>query len=69
MTNTLLFFAEKNVSSFCIVKATHIFLQQKYQCIWKYISYNCNKFVINELVKLTMPWAGPRSLVDKRADS
>ena len=25
MANTLIFFAEKNVSSFCIAKATHIF--------------------------------------------
>ena len=38
MANILAFFAEKNVSSFCIAKAT--FLQQKNQCIGKYLSYN-----------------------------
>ena len=36
MENTLIFFAEKMWVAF----ATHIFFQQKYQCIWKYLSYN-----------------------------
>ena len=33
MANTLIFFAEKMWVAFT-------FLQQKYQCIWKYLSYN-----------------------------
>ena len=33
--NILKFFAEKNVSSFCIAKATHIF-SAKYFCIFAY---------------------------------
>ena len=37
--NTLIFLGEKNMSSFCIAKATHI-LQHKFQSIWKYLSYN-----------------------------
>ena len=40
MENLMIFvFAEKNVNSVCLVKATHIFAA-KYQCIWKYLSYN-----------------------------
>ena len=45
----------KNVSSFCIGKATHIFAA-KISMYLKipYTATTVNKFVINELVKLTM---------------
>ena len=40
--NILIFFAEKNVSSFCIAKATLIFFSKKFQhiCISLYINFN-----------------------------
>ena len=50
MVNTLILFAEKNVSSFCIAKATHIFAAK-----------TVIEFVINEPIKLTALWTtGPR---------
>ena len=49
MANILIFFAEKNVSSFFIANATHIFAV-------KMLRYLKTPYllVINELVKLTM---------------
>ena len=39
MANTLIFFAEKMWIAFAVQKLL-TFLQQKYQCIWKYLSHN-----------------------------
>ena len=78
MTNTLIFLCWKNVSSFCIAKATHIFAAKI--CVFENTLHFCskninihvfentlaptfNKFVINDLIKLTMIWTtGPRAL-------
>ena len=49
MANTLICFAEKNVSA----KATHIFVA-KISMFKNTIATTVNEFVINELVKLTM---------------
>ena len=58
----LIFFAEKNVSSFCSAKATHIFQKKKnirILCIESAITVN--EMTLNELVKLTTLWTtGPR---------
>ena len=59
MVNTLIFFAEKMWVAFASQRLL-TFLQQKYQYIWKYLSYNSentfativNEFVIKKLVKL-----------------
>ena len=58
MANTLVFFAEKNVSSFCIAKATHIFAAKisNILTIENTLATTVNKFFIHELVKLTMLW-------------
>ena len=56
MANTLIFFAEINVSSFCIAKATHIFAA-KISVVFEITrATTVNEFVINKkkLVKLTM---------------
>ena len=39
MANTLIIFAWKNVEAYALQKLL-TFLQQKYQCIQKYLSYN-----------------------------
>ena len=39
MANTLIFYAEKKWVAFALQKLL-TFLQQKYQGIWKYLSYN-----------------------------
>ena len=54
MANTLIFFAEKNVSSFCIAKATHIFAAKISKYLKNTLAKTVNEFVINKLVKLTM---------------
>ena len=51
MANTLIFHAEKNVSSFCLQLLT--FLQQKYQ-LENTSALTVNEFVINKLIKLTI---------------
>ena len=50
MANTLIIFAA-NVNGFGIAKATHI-CSKKYQCVWKYLSFNSQQFVINQLAEL-----------------
>ena len=54
MVNTLIFFPEKNVRSFCITKATHIFCSKIINVFEDTIATRVNEFVINELVKLMM---------------
>ena len=54
MANTLIYFAEKNVSSFCIAKATHIFCSKNINVFENTLATTVNEFVINKLVKLTM---------------
>ena len=48
-------FDEKNISSFCIVKATHIFAE-KINVFENTLVTTANEFVINELVKLMLLW-------------
>ena len=54
MANALIFFAKKNVSCFCIAKATHIFAAKISMYLIKTLATTDNEFVIYELVKLTM---------------
>ena len=54
MAITLIFFAEKNVSSFCIAKATHIFCSKNINVSENNLAATVNEFVINELIKLIM---------------
>ena len=53
MANTLIFLL-KNVSSFCIAKATHIFAAQISMYLQITSATIVNEFVINEHIKLTM---------------
>ena len=57
MENTSIVFAEKNVSSFCIEKATHIFCSKNINISENTLATTAKEFVIIELVKLTMLWA------------
>ena len=50
MANTLIFFAEKNVSSFCY---SH-FCSKNINVFENTLATTVNEFVINKLVKLTM---------------
>ena len=53
-------FGWKNVSSFCIAKATHIFCNKNINVFENTLATIIDKFVINELVKLSMLWTiGP----------
>ena len=49
----LKFFAEKNVSSFCSAKATHIFSAKNIRKLYIESAKIDNKMALNELVKLT----------------
>ena len=56
----LKFFAEKNVSSFCSAKATHIFSAKNIRILYIESAKTVNEMTLNELVKLTMLWiTGP----------
>ena len=48
--NILIFFAEKNVSSFCSAKATHIFSAKKFQHICISHDLNFNESLTNDVV-------------------
>ena len=48
--NILIFFAEKNVSSFCTAKATHIFFSKKFQHICVSLDVNFNESLTNDVV-------------------
>ena len=49
----LKFFAEKNVSSFCNAKATHIFSAKNIRILYIESAKTVNEMTLNELVKLT----------------
>ena len=56
----LKFFAEKNVSSFCSAKATHIFSAKNIRILCIESAKTVNEMTLNELVKLTTLWTtGP----------
>ena len=58
----LKFFAEKNVSSFCSAKATHIFSAKNIRILYIESAKTVNEMTLNELVKLTTLWTtGPWS--------
>ena len=48
--NILIFFAEKNVSSFCTAKATHIFFSKTIQHICILLDVNFNESLTNDVV-------------------
>ena len=48
--NILIFFAEKNMSSFCTAKATHIFFSKKFQHICISLDVNFNESLTNDVV-------------------
>ena len=48
----MIFFAEKNVSSFCTAKATHIFFSKKFQHICVSLDVNFNESLTNDIVSL-----------------
>ena len=53
-------FAEKNVSSFCSAKATHIFSAESVRILYIESAKTVNEMILNELVKLTTLWTtGP----------
>ena len=55
-------FAEKNVSSFCNAKATHIFSAKNIRILCIESAKTVNEMTLNELLKLTTLWTtGPRS--------
>ena len=58
----LTFFQQKkNVSSFCIAKATHIFSAKNFRKLYIESAKTVNEMTLNELVKLTTLWTtGPR---------
>ena len=49
----LKFFAEKNVSSFCSAKATHIFSAKNIRVLYIESIKTVNEMTLNEFVKLT----------------
>ena len=49
----LKYFAEKNVSSFCCAKATHIFSAKNIRILCIESARTVNEMTLNELVKLT----------------
>ena len=56
----LKFFAEKNVSSFCNAKATHIFSAKNIKIMYIESAKTVNEMTLNKLVKLTTLWTtGP----------
>ena len=54
--NILIFFAEKNVSSFCNAKATHIFFSKQFQHICVSLDVNFNESLTNDTLVLNN-WA------------
>ena len=48
----LKFFAEKNVSSFCSAKATHIFSAKNIRILYIESAKTVNEMTLNEFVKL-----------------
>ena len=53
-------FCWKNVSSFCIAKATHIFSAKNIRILYIESAKTVNKMTLNKLVKLTTLWTtGP----------
>ena len=46
-------FAEKNVSSFCSAKATHMFSAKNFRILYIESTKTVNEMTLNELVKLT----------------
>ena len=59
----LKFFAEKNVSSFCNAKGTHIFSAKNIKILYIESAKTVNEMTLNELVKLTTLWTtGHRKL-------
>ena len=57
----LKFFAEKNMSSFCSAKATHIFSAKNIRILYIECAKTVNEMTLYELVKLTTlgttgPW-------------
>ena len=50
MYNILIIFAEKNVSSFCTAKATHIFSANKFQRICISLDVNFNESLTKDIV-------------------
>ena len=59
----LKFFAEKNVSSFCSAKATHIFSAKNIRILYIESAKTVNEMTLNKLVKLTTLWTtGPWAL-------
>ena len=60
----LICFAEKNVSSFCNAKATHIFSAKNIRILCIESAKTVNEMTLNELVKLTTLWTtGPMLFV------
>ena len=58
-------FAEKNVSSFCIAKATHILSAKNIRILYIESAKTVNEMTLNELVKLTTLWTtGPWFITD-----
>ena len=49
----LKFFAEKNVSSFCSAKATHIFSAKNIRILYTESVKKVNEMTLNKIVKLT----------------
>ena len=52
MANTLIFLAEKMLSSFCIANATDIFAAKISMVLENILATSANMFVINKLIKL-----------------
>ena len=61
--NILIFFAEKNVSSFCTAKATHIFFSKKYQNICVSLDVNFNESLTNDIVSFEQLGPGLYQLI------
>ena len=61
-------FCWKNVSSFCIAKATHIFSAKNIIILYIESAKTVNEMTLNELVKLTTLWTtGPSTFGLKKA--
>ena len=63
----LKFFAEKNVSSFCSAKATHIFSAKNIRILYSESAKTVNEMTLNELVKLTTLWTTRPRIIMARA--
>ena len=63
------FFAEKNVSSFCSAKATHIFSAKNIRILYIESAKTVNEMTLNELVKLTTLWTTGPWCVGKLTES